>query len=184
MMFEKAGPGNTDETLDRAFKYATENRISTIVVASTAGDTGASAAKIGKTLGIQVIVVTHNFGFSSPGKQELTDSNRTAITEAGGVIYTGTLVLRGLGSAVRKKFGGSDEETVAAVLRLFGQGMKVCVEMAAMVMDAGLIPAEHDVVCVAGTAKGADTAALIHPAPSNLLFDLKVREIIVKPREF
>jgi hypothetical protein len=73
-------------------------------------------------------------------------------------VHSGTLVLRGVGSAIRKKFGASEEELIASVLRLFGQGMKVCVEMSAMVADGGLVPASEDVVCVAGTSSGADTA--------------------------
>ena len=52
-----------------------------------------------------------------------------------------------------------------------------------MVSDAGLVGAE-DIVCVAGTSRGADTAAWIHPAPSNKFFDLKVRAVIAKPSDF
>jgi hypothetical protein len=141
------------------------------------------AAKLGKKLGISTIVVTHNTGFSAPGVQDLSDEYGRRIREYGGQLHTGTLVLRGIGSAIRKKFGVSEEELVASVLRLFSQGVKVCVEMAAMVSDAGLIP-PGDIVCVAGTGKGADTAALIHPAPSNTFFEIKVREIIVKPQDF
>jgi hypothetical protein len=138
---------------------------------------------MGKTRGVRVIVVTHNTGFSEPGLQELDDQYRLEIERNGAQIHTGTLVLRGAGSAIRKKFGSSEEEMIASVLRLFGQGMKVCVEMAAMVSDAGLIPLQ-DIVCIAGTRRGADTAALIYPAPSNQLFNIKVREIIVKPQDF
>ena len=184
MMFDRAGTQNTDKALEIAFDYAKANNIENVVVATTVGDTGVAAAKFGKSLGIRVIAVTHNTGFASPGKQELSAEKRAQILESGGVIHTGTLVLRGLGSALRKKFGSSEEELVASVLRLFGQGMKVCVEMAAMVADAGLVPADKDVVCVAGTARGADTAVLVHPAPSNMLFDIKVREVIAKPRDF
>jgi len=72
---------------------------------------------------------------------------------------------------------------VANTLRLFGQGIKVCVEIAMMATDAGLIsPAE--VLSVAGTGRGADTVALIAPQSSNKLFDLKVREILVKPTDW
>ena len=183
MSFDRAGAQNTGETLAMAFDFAEANQIGTVVVASTTGGTGVMAAEIGRTRGMAVIVVTHNYGFKDMGQLELTQENREKIVAAGATIHTGTMVLRGLGSAVRKKHGSSDEEMVASVLRLFGQGMKVCVEMAAMVSDAGLVPG-GDVVCVAGTAKGADTAALIALQPSNKLFDLKVREIIVKPRDF
>jgi hypothetical protein len=183
MIFEKAGEHNTRAALETAFEFARERRVGHLVVASTSGKTGRAAAEMGKQYGVSVVVVTHNTGFKDPGTQEFEAEHRRRIEEAGARIYTGTHTLRGLGSAIRKKSGGSEEELVADSLRMFGQGIKVCVEMAAMVSDAGLVPA-GDVICVAGTVKGADTAALIAPAPSNRFFDIKVREIICKPRDF
>ena len=181
--YRRAGREHTEETLRAAYDYARQHGVRMVVVASTKGDTGVAAAKLGKDHGIATIVVTHNTGFSQSGVQEFSQENRQRIEAEGARLYTGTLVLRGLGSAIRKKFGVSEEELVASVLRLFSQGIKVCVEMASMVADAGLIPVE-DIVCVAGTGRGADTAALIFPAPSNAFFDIKVRDIIVKPEEF
>ncbi|MCP4199990.1 MAG: hypothetical protein GY762_22840 [Proteobacteria bacterium] len=183
MNYRAAGCQYTEETLRAAYDYAKTHNIRTVVVASTKGTTGLKATEFGKNCGISTIIVTHNAGFSEPGIQELAEDYQKRIVANGGQLHTGTLVLRGIGSAIRKKFGGSEEELVANVLRLFSQGVKVCVEMAAMVADAGLIPPE-DIVCVAGTTKGADTAALIHPAPSNKFFEIKVREIIVKPQDF
>jgi hypothetical protein len=65
-----------------------------------------------------------------------------------------------------------------------GQGTKVCVEITLMATDAGLIPVEKDVVAIAGTGKGADTALRIKPANAARLFDLKIREVIAKPNDF
>jgi len=67
-------------------------------------------------------------------------------------------------------------------LRLFGEGMKVAVEIVAMAADAGLIPVDRDVIAIAGTGRGADTAIVIRPANSKNLFDMTIREIIAKPR--
>ena len=183
MYFENAGEKNTEATLRAAFECAREQNIRKLVVASTEGGTGALTAELAEDNGVDIIVVTHNTGFSDHGIQQLKAENRARIEKAGAVIHTGTLVFRGSGSAIRKKLGWSEEELMASVLRLFGQGMKVCVEMAAMVADAGLVSGE-DIICVAGTGSGADTAVVISPAPSNKLFDLKVREIIAKPRDF
>jgi hypothetical protein len=72
---------------------------------------------------------------------------------------------------------------IAQTLRLFGQGMKVVVEIAAMAADAGVIPADKDVLVVAGSNRGADTAVVIKPANSHLLFDMVVKEIIAKPNK-
>jgi hypothetical protein len=73
---------------------------------------------------------------------------------------------------------------MAQTLRMLGQGLKVCVEIATMALDAGLIPYGEEVVAVAGSSTGADTAVVIVPAHSNRFFDTKVKEIICKPREF
>jgi hypothetical protein len=75
-------------------------------------------------------------------------------------------------------------ELIANVLRLFGEGTKVCVEIALMAADAGLIPINRDVIAIGGTGGGADTALRIQPANAAKFFDLKVREIIAKPVNF
>ena len=184
MEWKKAGGAQTEDTLRAAFDFAEQIGGATVIAASTWGDTGVAAAKMGQTRGIPVVVVTHNTGFKEPGVVELKAEHRSAVEAAGAKILTGTMVLRGIGAAFRKKFGGSDEDIAATVLRMFGQGMKVCVEIAAMVSDAGLIPPNEDIVCVAGTARGADTAVWLRPASSNDFFDIKIRHIITKPNEF
>ena len=52
-----------------------------------------------------------------------------------------------------------------------------------MAADAGLIPSE-DVLAIAGTGRGADTAVIIGANSSNRFFDIKVREILAKPMGF
>lgn len=182
--FPKAGKENTDDTLRIAFEEAKKRGIRYIVVASTKGETGLKAAEMAKGKGIKVIVVTHNTGFARPGEQEMPQDIRRKIEEMGATVYTGTMVLRGLGTAIKGRAGFSHEQIVADALRLLGQGMKVVCEMAAMVADAGLVPTDEDVVFVAGTGRGADTAAIVQPRPSNIFFDMKVREVLCKPRDF
>ena len=185
MIFKDAGKQHTDETLAVAKKAALEREIRYVVVASTAGDTGLKAARLFADTPARVIVVTHNVGFTKDGVLEMSPENRDEIERFKGIIHTGTMVTRGLGTAVKEKFGGfSIEQVVAATLRLFGQGVKVCVEMAAMTVDAGLTPVGEDIITVAGTARGADTCVLLAAAPSNRFFDIKVREILAKPGNF
>jgi hypothetical protein len=87
--------------------------------------------------------------------------------------------------AIRKKFGTLEPlELIANTLRLMGEGTKVCVEITLMAADAGLIPADKDVVAVAGTGKDADTALRIKPANATRFFDLRIREVIAKPSDF
>jgi hypothetical protein len=182
MVFDEAGPQNTDAALEAAFDFAQAHSVEPVVVATTTGKTGALAAEMGEKRGVRVVAVTHNFGFSEPGRWQVEDGYLKKMREHGACIYTGSLVLRGMGSAIRKKMGYSESELVANVLRMLGQGMKVCVEMAAMAADGGHVGPE-DAVFVAGTGSGADTVAVIRPASSNQFFDIKVRRIIAKPCE-
>jgi hypothetical protein len=75
-------------------------------------------------------------------------------------------------------------EIIAHALRMFGQGVKVAVEIAVMALDAGLIPYGGPVVAVGGTGKGADSAIVVAPQHSTDIFGVKVQEIICKPREW
>lgn len=183
MYFEKAGKENTEATLQIAKDEAIRRGIKHIVVASTCGDTGVRMAEILKETGCNLVVLSHNVGFKEVGKGEFETEKRVRIEALGGKVLTATMVLRNIGTAIREKQGYSQQDLVANVLRMFGQGMKVCVEIVAMAADAGLIPFE-DVVAVAGTGRGADTAAIISANSSNRFFDIKIREILAKPRHF
>ncbi|MDY6862369.1 MAG: pyruvate kinase alpha/beta domain-containing protein [Thermodesulfobacteriota bacterium] len=184
MYLENAGKQNTDLTLKEVFYQAKKRGISDLVVASTGGETGLKAAAYLESFKLNLVVVTHNTGFKEKGKQEFPEEFREKIERSGGRIYTGTMVLRGLGAAIRSKAGGySHEQLIADTLRIFGQGTKVCVEIAAMASDAGLIP-QGMVIAVAGTGRGADTAILLQADSSNHFFDIKILEYLVKPKSF
>ena len=182
-VFEKAGEHNTDETLAIAVAEAARRGVP-LVVASTRGATGRKALAAAAETEVRLIVVTHNTGFAEPGAQQLDPAVRGELEAAGATVHTGTLPLRGTGSAIRKRAGGSEEELVNSALRIFCQGAKVVVEMAAMVADAGLVRTDQDIIAVVGTGKGADTAAVVAPMPSNRLFDIKVRELLCKPGDY
>jgi len=181
--FEKAGELNTQALLRLVKEHAESKGIRDIVVASTRGETGAAASKLFK--GYNVVVVTHHTSFSELGVQELKEEHCKQILESGAKIFTGTHALSSVERAVRKKFGTMQPlELMANTLRLMGEGTKVCVEIVLMAADAGLIPIDRDVIALAGTDKGADTALVIKPANASRFFDLKIREVIAKPREF
>ncbi|MEM3672648.1 MAG: pyruvate kinase alpha/beta domain-containing protein [Candidatus Bathyarchaeia archaeon] len=181
--FKEAGEQNTDNLLKFAKEYVDKENITDIVVASTTGETGAKASNIFK--GKNVVIVTHHCGFKEPGKNELQENYKKQILENGAKIFTGTHALSSAERAVRKDFGTIQPlELIASVLRLMGQGTKVCVEITLMAADAGLIPIDKDIVAIAGTSKGADTALRIRPANAARFFDLKIREIIAKPSSF
>ena len=53
-----------------------------------------------------------------------------------------------------------------------------------MAADAGLVRTDEDIISVAGTGKGVDTALVIQPANSDDFLKLKVKEVICKPSSF
>jgi len=181
--FRAAGAQNTKALLRIVKEYITKEKIQNIIIATTTGETGAEAAKAFK--GKNTVVVTHCYGFQQPGKFELKEELKKEILANGAKILTATHALSSAERAIRKKFGTVEPlELIANTLRLMGEGTKVCVEITLMATDAGLIPADEDVVAVAGTGKGADTALRIKPANAARLFDLRIREVIAKPSEF
>lgn len=179
--FERSGKEDTETVLKLAKKYAETRGIKDILVASTTGETGVKASKIFK--GFNLVVVTHHFGFRQPGVHELLEENRKKILENGAKIFTATHALSGVERAIRKKFETiMPLELIAHTLRLFGEGTKVCVEIVIMAVDAGLIPEGKEVIAMAGTGHGTDTALVIKSASASRFFDLEVREVIAKPR--
>jgi hypothetical protein len=179
--FPGPGSANTDKTLEMAKKRAEKLGIKTVVVASTSGETGVKAVKL--LTSCKVVVVTHATGFPAPDVQELTPHNRAEILEKGGRILTGTHAFGGVGRAVRRRFNTYQvDEIIAHTLRVFGQGAKVACEIVLMAADAGLISTDEEVISIGGSASGADTALVIRPANTHDFFELKVREVLCKPR--
>lgn len=74
-------------------------------------------------------------------------------------------------------------EIMAHTLRLFSQGVKVCVEIGAMALDAGAIREPRAVVVLggSGSGKGVDTACVITPGYSANIFETRVHELLCKP---
>ena len=129
--------------------------------------------------------VTYQYGFKEPGRNMMPDEVRERLQNKGVKLLTTTHLMAGLDRALRFKFQGIfPSEIIASTLRILGQGVKVCAEIAVMAADAGLTPPGEEVVAVAGSGRGADTAVVISPAHSQYFFDTKIREIICKPREF
>src|SRR3972149_3630667 len=148
--YDKRGAENTEQTLQLSKDAALKRGIKYIVVASTRGNTGLQAAQMMQNTGIKVIVVGHSTGHIEGGQQLMDMENKKAIEKLGGVAYFGTDVLTSFPGAMKAKGRFSEQSVIAGVLRMFGQGTKVCVEIVAMASDANLIPVE-DVIAVAGS---------------------------------
>ncbi|MGQ9558451.1 MAG: pyruvate kinase alpha/beta domain-containing protein [Desulfurispora sp.] len=181
MYFAQKGPLNTEQTIELAVKKAQVLGITHLVVASCSGETALRCSKSG----LQVVCVSHHVGFGGAGVDEMSPEMRRQLQEKGIPVLTTTHLLAGVDRGVRNKFGGVyPAEIMAQTLRMLGQGLKVCLEISVMALDAGLIPYGVDVVAIAGTGSGADTAAVIRPAHASQIFDSKIKEIICKPFNF
>ncbi len=181
MHWDKKGPENTENTIKAALERASELDINHLVVASSTGSTAMKLADCGHN----VVCVSYHVGFDGPGARRMPEDTLRALNEKGIKVLFTTHLLAGVDRAIRNKFGGVyPSEIMAQTLRMLGQGVKVCVEIAGMALDAGLIPYGQEIIAIGGSSRGADTAAVILPAHSNKFFDTKVKEIICKPREF
>ena len=196
--FEIPGKEHTNETLILAREAAIERNIDTVIIATTAGETAFQALKVFKENDINLIFVTHQTGCRGPGVQEMLPKTRIMLEKTGAHVLTGTEALTG-GVSVGISRQRPEKEAmqggrlpwivppvptiIASTLRLFGQGVKVCVEITMMAADAGLIAIDKSIIAVAGTHWGADTAMVIKPSSSNRIKDLRIREILAKPFE-
>jgi len=88
----------------------------------------------------------------------------------------------GVGRAARLKHGGIYPDEIAAeTLRMFGQGVKVAVEISVMALDSGLVPYGKKIIAVGGSGRGADAAIILTPSHAKTIFETRIHEILCKP---
>ena len=171
---------HTLRTIALAEERANALGIDHVVIASTSGRTGALAAA---RFGERLVVVSHSCGFSGANKQSMQPEYREQIEQAGAKIVTTTHALGGIGRAVRRKLSTYQvDEIIAFTLRNFCDGIKVACEISVMATDAGLVPACEEIIAIGGSGHGANAAAVIYSAHAQDFFDLRVLEILCKPR--
>ncbi|MCE7698928.1 MAG: hypothetical protein K8E24_008930 [Methanobacterium paludis] len=179
--FENPGIENTDKVIELVKARKDELGIKNIVIASASGKSGVKLAE--KISDAHIVDVTHHAGFRGGDKIEIEAEYREELEERGVEIYAGSHSLSGVGRGISNKFGGvTPVEIVAETLRLFSQGIKVCVEVSIMAADAGLIPTDSEVIAIGGTGTGVDTAVVLKPTHMSNFFDLRIHEIIAMPR--
>lgn len=179
MVFEQTGRENTPAVTAAAVETARAKGIHYIVVATSKGD---NIKALPEHEGIQLIAVTHAFGFPKAGEMEMPQATREELEKTGVRVLTTSHVLSSAETGLSKKYGGIyPVQIIADTLRMFGAGTKVCVEVAVMALDAGLLPYGEPVVAIGGTAHGADTAVILTPAHANEILNVKIHECICKP---
>ena len=183
--FDRPGKHNTDEVLDLVSKALKRTGIDTVVIASNSGETATKGLARLSDLCKNIIVVTSHAGFSGMDELDMDPDVEDQLRQSGAKLVRASHILSGVERSFTRRFQGiSRAEVVSETLRaLFGQGMKVCVEISVMAADSGYIARSDDeIVAVGGTGEGADTACIVRPAHANNFFKLEVREVIAIPR--
>ena len=172
--FEEPGKDNTEETLKLAIERAKARGIKKILLASTRGDTARLAAERLEGKGLAMVVIPHQYGFGQTQRFPL--ELVPMLERQGHCVHFGTMLFH-----TDNLYDTKAPRVMASLLRTFCQGMKVCVEMTLMAVDGGRVASGEQIIVVAGTGRGADTAVVITAASSRDLTNLHVTEIICKP---
>ncbi len=173
--FEKSGKGNTAEVIRLVKERAQARGIDRFVVASTRGGTAKDFMDAVEGTDHRLIIVPWQFGFKGeeqPFPHELAGELRAKDHQ----VHFGTMLFH-----TTEFYGTSAPQAMANLLRTFGQGTKVCLEILLMACDGGCIKIGEKVIAVAGTGAGADTALVATAAPTTRLGSLRIHEIICKP---
>jgi hypothetical protein len=173
--FDKPGKGNTAEVIQLVKERAQARGINRFVVASTRGATAKDFLKAVTGTDRRLVIVPWQFGFKGedqPFPQELVGELRAKNHQ----VHFGTMLFH-----TTEFYGTNAPQAMANLLRTFGQGTKVCLEILLMACDGGCIKIGEKVIAVAGTGSGADTALIASAAPTTRLSSLRIHEIICKP---
>jgi len=172
--FDKSGKGNTDDVIRLVKERAQARGIKKVVLASTHGDTARIAADSLGGAGLQLVVIPWQYGFrdTQPFPRELV----AELQGKGHQVHFGTMLFH-----TDDLYGIRTPQVMANLLRTFGQGTKVCIEIIMMACDGGCIEPGERVISMAGSGAGADTAIVATASPSTKMTGLKVHEIICKP---
>ena len=173
--FEKPGKENTQEVINLVLETARSMNIRKIVIASTRGNTAKTISEAVEGEGLTLVVVPWQFGFKgkeNPFSQDLVKELRAKEH----IVHFGTMLFH-----TTDLYKTNVPQALANILRVFGQGMKVCIEIIMMACDGGCIGIGEKIIAVGGTRYGADTAVLATAAPSTRATSLRIHEIICKP---
>lgn len=190
--FDVCGQVNTEKTLDLAIQRARELGIKKLIAASETGLSALKAVEALRNTGIDLIVVTSAAGTEVEktvigGLQiGIQDKAIWAKLEKGGAqIVRATDPFFNIGAALEQHGTLTLATLVRLVLKIVSSGVAVCVGATLMATDNGILSDGEEVVAVAGSWVGLDTAVVVQGANSVDFFKrgaVQVKEIICKPR--
>ena len=190
--FDVCGQINTEKTLRLAIQRASELNIDKLVVASETGISGLKAVDMLRNSGIDLIVVTSAAGTKIENTvvgdlrigipdQKIWDQ----LEKSGAKIVRATDPLYNIGAALEHKGVPTLATLVRLSLKMISSGVAVCVTATMMATDNGVLSEGEEVVAVAGSWVGLDTALVVRATNSvNFLKAgaMQIREIVCKPR--
>jgi len=190
--FDVCGQINTEKTLGLAIQRASELNINKLVVASETGISGLKAVDMLRNSGIDLIVVTSAAGTEI--ENTIVGDLRIGISDKkiwdqletnGAKIVRATDPLFNIGAALEHKGVPTLATLVRLSLKMISSGTAVCVTATMMATDNGVLREGEEVVAIAGSWVGLDTALVVRAANSvNFLRAgaIQIREIVCKPR--
>ena len=190
--FNVCGQINTEKTLRLAIQRASELNINKMIVASETGISGLKAVDMLRNSGIDFIVVTSAAGTKIEntviGDLRIGISDKKIwdqLEKNGAKIVRATDPLYNIGASLEHKGVPTLATLVRLSLRMISSGAAVCVTATLMATDNGVLREGEEVVAVAGSWVGLDTALVVRATNSvNFLKAgaMQIREIICKPR--
>lgn len=157
--YETPGRDNVAETLDIVKRRAEELGIKNVVVASTRGFTAEKAFQIFKETSVTLTVVgisRDSFPKDLYGRME---------EEGHSIIFS-------------REVDYDYPDQVKTAYRRFCEGVKVAVEIPMIAAERDLLSEDEEVISVGKW----DTALVVKPAKSDNFSDLRVMELLCKPR--
>lgn len=173
--FEDVRADNTEVTFSLVRERLKGSAIDRVALASTTGATAERAARFFREDGVKLIVVPHQFDFKrdvNPFPRDLA----TKLRGDGHEVHFATMLFH-----TDDFYGSTSPSQMANLLRCFSQGVKVCVEIVVMATDGGHVTKGEQVIAIAGTGRGSDTALVMQAASSQHLKKLRINEILCKP---
>jgi len=193
--FETPGPHNTDKVVEAVKERIKEGDVKHVVVASISGKTALRFAEELRAMGVSIVCVSGYAGwltqhgveypFVRGDVREKLERLKVAIVDRTPSAFSGDTIDYGLA-----RYGYIPPSWVASetLQALGGYGLKTAVEVLLMATDCSAVPPSVDVIAVAGTDKGADTAIVTRSTFSTWVFSsdsakrFQVLEILAMPR--
>lgn len=146
IIYVKSGPEATSDVIEAVINRVKESGISSVVVASTKGG---SAVRLAENLkgSAEVISVTE-FNYSEDLKKRMKKLGVKAIERA--------------------ELPIQDKREMRETLLLLGTGVKAALEVTTIAAEKGVT--QSNVIAIAGSQGGLDTALVVKPAPTSDLF--------------